>query len=121
DRVVERAERPSVVSGGLAADAQPALARVTNGGRHVVLVLGEHDRHGALVDQQVEGGTGVVPAVRPWNDDAVRGDAGEKRRRIQLWCGGGHDAQRLPPRTPAHRGRHESPTPRFRAFWGPPN
>jgi hypothetical protein len=59
---VERAERSSVVTGALRRDAQPALAGEGDGGLDVRHRAGHDDGGGTLVDVEVPGVAGGVPA-----------------------------------------------------------
>ena len=70
ERPGERARR-GTVTGALDGDLQVALARVGDGGDHVVHGGGQRDDRGALVDRQVPGLAGVVPAHVVGEDELV--------------------------------------------------
>ena len=103
------------------ADPEAVLAGVAHGGDDVALVGGEDDGGRLLVDEEVEGAAGVVPARRVREDEAIRGEDGARALGAVGEGGGGHGAQRPPPRRSAHRGRPGSRTPRFPCPGSRPN
>ncbi len=63
DRVVQGLVHRGGVAGALGRHAQPVLGREAHRVGHVVGSFGEHHRRGVLVDGQVPGQAGLVPAI----------------------------------------------------------
>jgi hypothetical protein len=112
DGVLEAAERPLVVTRRLRGDAQPGGSRVGDRRDDVLGVGREGHRRGMLVEEEVEGGAGRIPAGIAGQDDG----AGQRLGQLSVsgrdhgpgWSGSGPPAS-----IPRRRGDRGAPPPSF--------
>ena len=108
-RVLEVAERALVVAGRLRGDAQPDLAGIRDRRDDALVVGRQRDRGRVLVEQEVEGGTGFIPAGVAGEQEGQRGERGEHAAMVRI--------ARPRRRSPNRRVVGPRAPPRFRG-WG---
>ena len=83
-RVLEVAERALVVAGRLRGDTQPHLAGVGDRRDDTLVVGGQRDRGRVLVEQEIEGGAGFIPAGVAGEQESQRGERGEHAAMVRI-------------------------------------
>ena len=109
-RVLERAEPRGASTAALGHDAQVAAGGHADGRGHLVLVGGEGDERGALVDGEVEWAAGGVPARRAGLEEDSRGVRGEGSENVIM-------ERSLAPRPASGIEGAQTATPNF-VSWG---